>query len=546
MSRPEPRVQPLLDVFGRFHPVVLHAPIGLLIALVVVELAGRREDQGLRRATSWLAWAAAASASLAAGTGWVLSLEGGYDNTTLDRHFSLGLAVAGLSVLLAASTHIRGHAVRRVLLVLTLAVLGPAGHFGGVMTHGENFLFGPLTRGQTAGGATDASTSGGPIATPTIEGPFARIEPILADHCYACHGAEKQKGGLALHTPDAILFGGDTGAAILPGDAARSELLRRMKLPADDHDRMPPKGKPQPTMDQIAAIEAWIAAGAPMPGVAPGTTPPAPSAPAPDPDASDFDDPIVDEPGVSALPAPDPEAINAVRDALAHVQPVARDSRMLTVSFAALAAAATDDVIVGLLTPLRDHIEDLSLARTAVTDRSLELVAAMPNLRRLDLRATAVSALGLARLAEHPAIADLVLAQTSMSDAAAATLKQMPRLSRVWVWKAGLSADALAALSAARPGLRLDAGESLVTRAIQTEPPLTFSGDALRPGDPSGAPPAEVLSLKPVNSVCPVAGTPVNPKYTIVHGGRVIAFCCENCPKTFWSDPAAYEANIKP
>jgi len=51
-----------------------------------------------------------------------------------------------------------------------------------------------------------------------------------------------------------------------------------------------------------------------------------------------------------------------------------------------------------------------------------------------------------------------------------------------------------------------------------------------------------------VNATCPVSGSPVNPKYALVHtsaaGPRVIGFCCPNCPKEFWADPAKFEAKL--
>lgn len=52
-----------------------------------------------------------------------------------------------------------------------------------------------------------------------------RIRPFLANECYECHGARKQKGGLRLDSRDALLKGGDSGVVLMPGDAARSVLI---------------------------------------------------------------------------------------------------------------------------------------------------------------------------------------------------------------------------------------------------------------------------------------------------------------------------------
>jgi mono/diheme cytochrome c family protein len=91
-----------------------------------------------------------------------------------------------------------------------------------------------------------------------------QIRPILAERCFACHGAVKQKGKLRLDTAAALAIkGGESGSAIRPGDPARSLLLQRVTA-ADEADRMPPEGKPL-TPTQIALLKRWIAQGAQAP-----------------------------------------------------------------------------------------------------------------------------------------------------------------------------------------------------------------------------------------------------------------------------------------
>ena len=60
-----------------------------------------------------------------------------------------------------------------------------------------------------------------------------------------------------------MLKGGQSGPVIVPGQAAQSELLRRVRLPLDDQDHMPPEGKPQPAPEDLALLEWWVEAGAP-------------------------------------------------------------------------------------------------------------------------------------------------------------------------------------------------------------------------------------------------------------------------------------------
>lgn len=90
----------------------------------------------------------------------------------------------------------------------------------------------------------------------------SRIRPVLVKQCYECHSVEsgKSKGGLTLDTKQGIRTGGDTGPAVVPGDAAKSLLLAAIKH-SDPDLEMPPK-KPKLADAVIADFETWIKAGA--------------------------------------------------------------------------------------------------------------------------------------------------------------------------------------------------------------------------------------------------------------------------------------------
>ena len=91
--------------------------------------------------------------------------------------------------------------------------------------------------------------------------------------------------------------------------------------------------------------------------------------------------------------------------------------------------------------------------------------------------------------------------------------------------------------------LQVNAGDESEAAVLEREGELAFTSDRALPG-------AELVpeALRPVNTTCPVSGSPVNPKYALVHtsGGvtRVVGFCCPNCPKEFWADPAKFEAKL--
>jgi mono/diheme cytochrome c family protein len=88
-----------------------------------------------------------------------------------------------------------------------------------------------------------------------------RVRPVLAQHCFSCHGPKKQMSDLRLDSRKALLEGGDRGAAVLPGDPEQSLLLRAVRQQGEL--KMPRKGKLSP--QAIADLAAWIKMGLPWP-----------------------------------------------------------------------------------------------------------------------------------------------------------------------------------------------------------------------------------------------------------------------------------------
>jgi mono/diheme cytochrome c family protein len=88
------------------------------------------------------------------------------------------------------------------------------------------------------------------------------VQPILAKHCFQCHGPSDAESGLRLSSRDAALQPADSGlAAMVPGDARASELIRRVSTD-EELERMPPDG-PGLSAEQIGVLRRWIDQGAP-------------------------------------------------------------------------------------------------------------------------------------------------------------------------------------------------------------------------------------------------------------------------------------------
>lgn len=89
-----------------------------------------------------------------------------------------------------------------------------------------------------------------------------KVRPVLAEHCYPCHSAEKQKSGLRLDHGAYVQQGGETGMVIEAGNPTASRLIEAIQY-ANVDLQMPPDGKlPE---DAIAALEKWVRDGAQWP-----------------------------------------------------------------------------------------------------------------------------------------------------------------------------------------------------------------------------------------------------------------------------------------
>ncbi len=87
------------------------------------------------------------------------------------------------------------------------------------------------------------------------------VKPLMADHCFKCHGAQQQKSGLRLDTAGFALKGGENGPAFKRGNSRESLMIQTTRGTHDSIAQMPYK-KPALTSAQIDLLAKWIDEGA--------------------------------------------------------------------------------------------------------------------------------------------------------------------------------------------------------------------------------------------------------------------------------------------
>jgi len=407
----------LAQFLGRFHPLVVHIPIALLLLVPILEGAGLVQNH-LRQAVGFVLAIAAATAIVAAGFGWLLAWSGGFEGSLVTRHMWGGISLAAASVACWGLYRWKPKAYAAAL-VLTMGLLIWTSDQGGKLTHGSTFLTEHMPRPFRRWFGVQRKVQIDPTGFYAM-----RVQPIFNQKCVLCHNAEKFKGKLRLDGYDEVMLGGKDGPVVFPREPGRSEMYRRINLPTDNKDFMPAEGKPPLSAAETKIIEVWIGAGATIQ--------------------------IADE-AVKELPQ-SPEESKVVQPFTADYRPQLKTimelEQSLGIRIVPRSQNPTDGLILrtvsapehctdetlARLAPVENLIVDAELARTKVTDQGLQSLANFSNLRFLDLSDTTVTSNGMKELMKLEKLESLNLTQTSVSQDGAAELQSKPGLKRLYLF----------------------------------------------------------------------------------------------------------------
>ncbi|MFN9126263.1 MAG: c-type cytochrome domain-containing protein [bacterium] len=478
---------------GRLHPLIVHFPIALALVAVGAEWwRSVTRQQGLSPLTRPLLWLAAASAVFATASGW-LNAGHEYDGESsqaleLHRWIGTGTAVGlicvawwcqALTAILArpsAEALAQLGAFRWVALVGAIAV-GVTGHLGGELVHGSGYLtkvlFPKAAEEKEELPPTEAPAVQQAAMSPADTFFVDKVRPILEAHCFECHGARKQKGGLRMDSKSWLFNGDESEWTVVPGKSTESELLERVLLERADPDAMPPEG-PGLTQEEIGVLKQWIDDGAAYPDMQAGGTGVPGSNSAANAAALTAVGTVAIAGGstVEISPALKSRADAAGRALAARgalVQPVAMESVLVDVN-ASRAEPPIGDAEAGLLADLAPVVANLNLSNSSISDAGLAKVGSMAHLERLRLDQTAVGDAGLSGLGTLPRLESINLVGSKVTAASIAWIRSQPALRRVYVWQTALdNADAIRQLT---EGGKLEAIGADLPLAQPITPPM--------------------------------------------------------------------------
>jgi uncharacterized membrane protein len=443
------------EFIGHFHPVIVHLPIGILILGIVLQWFARKDAGGqFHRAIGISFLLGMISAILACISGYLLSISDDYDDGLVDWHFSMGLAVAFISAILYI-WHVRKQFLRWQLPVgvLLCVLIIITGHLGGSLTHGSGYLTQSLF-------SEEGDASAKRKAIPNVQEAMVYqevVQPLLQSKCYSCHNANKKKGGLRMDKPDLLMKGGKNGEIIIAGNAAESEMIKRLLLPREDDDHMPPKEKPQPTEQEIALLHWWISSGAPLDKKVKDLAQPEKIKPILTALQNEPEEIIIQSeiPEAPVEPA-DQAAVQKLRATGAVVLPVAQNSNYLMANF--ITAKQVTDTVMQLLLPLKKQLVWLKLGGTKIGDSALRLISQCNKIMRLQLEHTAISDSGLAALSALKDLRYLNLVGTKVTTRGLQQLKDLKELQAIYLYQTQVAKADWPALEKLFPETHIDSG----------------------------------------------------------------------------------------
>ncbi len=443
------------ELIGHLHPTLVHLPIGILLLAGLFQLLALKPKYASLHGAANIAlfWGMIAAIASCI-SGYLLSQSGDYDEELASTHQWFGISTAFISSI-AYLFHRWENVYAKWVILLMVPLIIVTGHLGGTLTHGEGYLTQGFSKTEKA-----AEKEIKPIADVQEANVYAEIvQPIFENKCYTCHNKRKKKGGLRLDEPSFILKGGKDGEVIKPGNADGSDMIKRILLPRNDEDHMPPKEKPQLKDNEIEILHWWIGTGASF-----------------DKKTKELEQPEKIKPILLALQKEvkktppdlpqspvdkaDEKAIQKLKDRGIVVLPVAQNSNYLKANYITVDSITINDI--ALLLPIKKQLVWLNLSGKKIRDTILTVIAQLTNLTRLQLDYTAITDKGLVSLQSLVNLQYLNLVGTTVTTQGVTQLKTLSRLQAIYLYKTFINSSGWQTLKNIFPTVTLDTGGYIV------------------------------------------------------------------------------------
>ena len=415
-----------LILIGRFHPLIVHLPIGFIVLGILIELNKKKlgwSNDALKFIFFW----ASITGVFSIISGFFQYQNGGYLWETVQNHFIAGV----LTIILSFSFYLKliensifKSIPRKLFTIANSVILILTGHLGGNITHGEEHLVEPI---NNLIGINEEE----PLTVKYYEDfkdkPLfsSVIQPIIDQKCVKCHNSKKSNGKLRMHNTKEFMKGGKSGSIINNDTPEISEMYIRIHLPKEEKKHMPPKSVKQLTRQEISLISMWIENGSSF-----------------EKSIKDFklEENIInyffdtEKPffPMVKVSAPDDESIRKIRENKIIINPLNKNSNFLKVSSINNLDFNNDDI--SLLSDIKKNVVSLDLSDSKITDSIFSQLKYFANLTVLKLNNTTITGKKINQLVELKNLKRIYLVNTNFKDEYINVLTQFKSLQNVYLY----------------------------------------------------------------------------------------------------------------
>jgi uncharacterized membrane protein len=411
---------------GRFHPLLLHLPLGITSLSILLWLIKKHfladsfnEIYDLTLSVS------AVTSVFTALVGLFLSKGQDYEAVILRNHLWSGVALSFFSWFSwwAFSNFYRIKPYWTYLQFAGLALMTFVGHAGGSLTHGADYLNWPVDKDKKEEVPVPFSDSAAYFQV--------AIRPILEKKCVSCHKKEKAKGDLILASNPNTTANVWVASHSNVNDMLK-EILFRIDLPVTDKKHMPPRGKDPLDPQEILILKNWIEAGGSTDVLLASITENHPL--------------FIDKEAIINVTSKDKsytfpflsaKKLEDLNDAYTVVRQIAGESPALKVDF--FISKSFDPNKLDKLSAAKEQIIQVNLSKMPLKDQDLNKLQVFQNLEKLILNQTDITDNGIRELQKLNKMEVLSLSGTQISEKSIPVLAQIKSLKVVYLWHTNIT-----------------------------------------------------------------------------------------------------------
>jgi len=408
---------------GRFHPLLLHLPLGITSLSIFLWLLKKNFLADSFNEIYDLTLSISAITSVfTALVGLFLSKGQDYEAEMLQNHLWSGVALSFFSWFSwwAFSNFYRVKPYWTYLQFAGLALMTFVGHAGGSLTHGSDYLNWPTNKEEIPVQISDSAAY------------FqVAIRPILEKKCVSCHKKEKAKGDLILasnpNTTSNVWIASHSNV-----NDMLKEMMNRIDLPVTDKKHMPPRGKDPLDPQEIIILKNWINAGGSTDILLASITEKHPL-------FLDKEELVnVDSKDkVYSFPFLNAKKLEDLNDAFTVVRQIAGESPALKVDF--FISKSFDPNKLDKLSAAKEQIIQINLSKMPLKDSDLKKLSVFQNLEKLILNQTDVTDKGIKELQILNKLEVLSLSGTQISTKSIPLLAKIKSLKEVYLWHTNIT-----------------------------------------------------------------------------------------------------------